>query len=128
MPFVGKPLQKQRKAPRRSKTLDRILGLKLLAGTYTLEVYSKWCNATDMGSLSHEAAEFWSQRSRAELLCPSRCIDDILDEWENYHGDPPMEGTPEYEELIELENDDSAEVHKGVVIQFPVVEENFFRP
>lgn len=67
-----------------------------------LEIYARWGTEIEQGTMSRNAARFWSRDGRAELLRPCWSMEDILEEWdEGEHGEPPQEGTDAW-----LEEDD----------------------
>uniref|UniRef100_A0A7S2C800 Uncharacterized protein n=1 Tax=Haptolina brevifila TaxID=156173 RepID=A0A7S2C800_9EUKA len=63
-------------------------------GVHQLEFYARWSTEIEKGEMSRNAARFWSQGSRQELLRAGCCeMTDILEEWEeDKHGTRPEEG------------------------------------
>ena len=62
-------------------------------GEHEFEFYARWATEIEKGEMSRNAARFWSQGNRQELLRPCYSMEDILADWDDdEHGEQPEEG------------------------------------
>jgi hypothetical protein len=72
-----------------------LLERKVRPGEHSLEFHARWGTEIETGEMSREAARYWSQDQRQDLLRPGYCsMEDVMDEWDDAeHGERPAKGS-----------------------------------
>jgi hypothetical protein len=102
-----------------SASTRELLEMEVRPGNWRLEFYASWLNETESGTMSRDAAYFWSDWGH--MLRPGCDMEEVreelLSEWEEDQGPLPGMDSPEME--ICLEGDSFAAVRQNVDITLP---------
>lgn len=111
--------------PPLSARTKALLECNVNAGEHVVEFYARWCTEIEKGEMCREAARFWSQNGRQELLRPGYSIQDALEDWdEAEHGERPEEESAAWFDDRELGEGECTFIYLDPVLLLP--EDGFF--
>lgn len=96
--------------------------LRLQPGIYNLVVSPTSLSSWTTGHMSEACESFWMQRNRYECIQGHEDSESILSRWDSeMHGEPPQEGSEEYDGVALLEDSigDEGCDFEGMKITFP---------